>query len=88
MTYAEGREGHRGRSLLAAFAAGRPGNADEHRERLLSLGPFGAEALEVPVGRLSVGQRHRLALALALALARLLTRETDLLFLDEGALFS
>ncbi|MDT0343147.1 ribosomal protection-like ABC-F family protein [Streptomyces litchfieldiae] len=65
------------RSLLAAFAAGRAGCEEEHRERLLSLGLFHAEALDTRVGELSVGQRQRLALA------RLLTEETDLLLLDE-----
>lgn len=78
VTYARGQDDARQRrTLLAAFASGRPGTAEEHRERLLSLGLFREEALEVPVGRLSVGQRHRLALA------RLLTRGTDLLLLDE-----
>ena len=65
------------RSLLAAFAEGRPGYLDEHRQLLLSLGLFHADALDVPVGRLSVGQRQRLALA------GLLTRPSDLLLLDE-----
>ncbi|MGK5552011.1 ribosomal protection-like ABC-F family protein [Actinomadura kijaniata] len=64
-------------TALAAFAAGRPGHAEEHRARLLSFGLLPPEALEVPVGALSVGQLRRLALA------RLLTGEHDLLLLDE-----
>ncbi|MGW0431211.1 ribosomal protection-like ABC-F family protein [Micromonospora sp. NPDC003197] len=69
---------HRPRqSVLAAYAEGRPGDVEEHRDRLLALGLFHADTLRVPVGALSVGQRRRLALA------RLLVGETDLLLLDE-----
>jgi macrolide transport system ATP-binding/permease protein len=68
---------HPARSLLAAFGDGRPGQPEEHAEELLSLGLFRAADLRVPVGRLSAGQRRRLALA------RLLTGELDLLLLDE-----
>ncbi|MFD4693833.1 ribosomal protection-like ABC-F family protein [Streptomyces sp. NPDC058463] len=65
------------RSLLATFAAGRPGFADEHAEDLLALGLFRPEDLTVPVAALSIGQQRRLALA------RLVTRPADLLVLDE-----
>ncbi|MFC9974678.1 ribosomal protection-like ABC-F family protein [Spirillospora sp. NPDC127200] len=65
------------RTVLAAFAEGRPGHAEEHRARLLALGLFRPEALDTPVGALSVGQRRRLGLA------RLLTERYDLLLLDE-----
>ncbi|GAA0343300.1 ATP-binding cassette domain-containing protein [Actinoallomurus spadix] len=65
------------RSALAVFADSRPGHPDEHRERLLAYGLFRPEALDTPVGGLSVGQRRRLALA------RLLAAEHDLLLLDE-----
>ncbi|MDP9865953.1 MULTISPECIES: ribosomal protection-like ABC-F family protein [Streptosporangium] len=65
------------RSVLAAFAEGRPGCPEEHRARLLSMGLFRPEDLRTPAGALSVGQRRRLALA------RLLTTEADLLLLDE-----
>lgn len=65
------------RSLLATFAAGRPGFADEYAEDLLALGLFRAEDLTVSVAALSVGQQRRLALA------RLVTRPADLLVLDE-----
>ncbi|XVQ15525.1 ribosomal protection-like ABC-F family protein [Spirillospora sp. CA-255316] len=64
-------------TLLAAFARGRTGEAAEHTERLLSLGLFGPDQLTVPVGRLSTGQRQRLALA------RLLSEPSDVLLLDE-----
>ncbi|UNS97724.1 ATP-binding cassette domain-containing protein [Streptomyces tubbatahanensis] len=66
-----------GVSLLHAYAEGRPGPIEEHAERLLSLGLFAAERLEVPVARLSTGQRQRLALA------RLVTEPVDVLLLDE-----
>lgn len=65
------------RSLLATFAAGRPGFADEYAEDLLALGLFRPEDLTVPVAALSIGQQRRLALA------RLVTRPADLLVLDE-----
>ena len=64
-------------TLLAAFAAGLPGPVDEHAEALLALGLFRPADLAVPVGRLSVGQLRRLALA------RLLVHDADLLLLDE-----
>ncbi|MGW8984047.1 ribosomal protection-like ABC-F family protein [Streptomyces parvus] len=65
------------RTLLATFAAGRPGFPDEYADDLLSLGLFRPEDLDVPVASLSVGQQRRLALA------RLVTRPADLLVLDE-----
>ncbi|MEU7019244.1 ABC-F family ATP-binding cassette domain-containing protein [Streptomyces sp. NPDC046203] len=65
------------RSVLAVWAAGRPGPAEEHAEELLALGLLRAEDLAVPVAALSAGQRRRLELAL------LVTRPTDLLILDE-----
>ncbi|MFI9215879.1 ABC-F family ATP-binding cassette domain-containing protein [Streptomyces werraensis] len=63
--------------LLAAFAARRPGPAEEHRDTLLSLGLFREEDLTVPVAALSAGQQRRLQIA------RLVTRPADLLVLDE-----
>ncbi|MFE7140502.1 ribosomal protection-like ABC-F family protein [Streptomyces sp. NPDC057644] len=65
------------RTLLATFAAGRPGFPDEYADDLLALGLFRTEDLDVPVASLSVGQQRRLALA------RLVTRPADLLVLDE-----
>lgn len=73
----EPRPGRPGETLLAAFARGRPGEAAAHTERLLSLGLFDRDQLTVPVGRLSTGQRQRLALA------RLLSEPSDVLLLDE-----
>ncbi|MFJ3750353.1 ABC-F family ATP-binding cassette domain-containing protein [Streptomyces rubiginosohelvolus] len=64
-------------TLLAAYARGLPGEPDEHAERLLVLGLFDCARLSVPVGRLSTGQRRRLALA------RLVSRPADVLLLDE-----
>ncbi|MFC8625007.1 ABC-F family ATP-binding cassette domain-containing protein [Streptomyces anulatus] len=65
------------RTLLATFAAGRPGFPDEYADELLALGLFRPEDLDVAVASLSVGQQRRLALA------RLVTRPADLLVLDE-----
>ncbi|MEU8707811.1 ribosomal protection-like ABC-F family protein [Streptomyces sp. NPDC048565] len=65
------------RTLLATFAAGRPGFPDEYVDELLALGLFRPEDLSVPVAALSIGQQRRLALA------RLVTRPADLLILDE-----
>lgn len=65
------------RTLLEAFARGRPGDLEEDAELLLSLGLFARERLAVQVGRLSTGQRQRLALA------RLVTAPVDVLLLDE-----
>ncbi|NYI07824.1 ABC-F family ATP-binding cassette domain-containing protein [Allostreptomyces psammosilenae] len=65
------------RTLLAAFAEGLPGEPEEHRQTLLSLGLFRAEDLATPVGGLSAGQRRRLALA------RMVENRADLLLLDE-----
>ncbi|MFI1223415.1 MULTISPECIES: ABC-F family ATP-binding cassette domain-containing protein [unclassified Streptomyces] len=64
-------------TLLAAYARGLAGEADEHAERLLALGLFDRTRLLVPVARLSTGQRQRLALA------RLVDRPADVLLLDE-----
>ncbi|MFF0404139.1 ATP-binding cassette domain-containing protein [[Kitasatospora] papulosa] len=65
------------RTLLATFAAGRPGFPEEYEDELLALGLFRPDDLAVPVAALSVGQQRRLALA------RLVTRPADLLILDE-----
>ncbi|MGW6906784.1 hypothetical protein [Streptomyces sp. NPDC054940] len=51
------------RTLLAAFAADRVGQPDEHADTLLALGLFRAPDLAVPVRNLSVGQRRKLELA-------------------------
>ncbi|MFH9396689.1 ribosomal protection-like ABC-F family protein [Streptomyces sp. NPDC017556] len=64
-------------TLLAAYARGLTGEADEHAERLLALGLFDRTRLTVPVARLSTGQRQRLALA------RLVSMPADVLLLDE-----
>ncbi len=64
-------------TLLAAFAAGRPGAPPEHADQLLALGLFREDDLGVPVTALSAGQQRRLQLA------RLVTRPADLLVLDE-----
>ncbi|MGC9441112.1 TlrC/CarA/OleB/SrmB family ABC-F type ribosomal protection protein [Streptomyces sp. WG5] len=65
------------RTLLAAFAAGLPGVAEEHRGALLGFGLFRPSDLTTAVGDLSTGQLRRLALA------RLLRDPVDLLLLDE-----
>ncbi|WP_244376076.1 ABC-F family ATP-binding cassette domain-containing protein [Streptomyces ficellus] len=71
-------EARDGRTLLAAFAAGRPGPVDQYADGLLGLGLFRAADLTVRVRDLSVGQRRKLELA------RLVTAgPLDLLLLDE-----
>ncbi|GAA2094373.1 ABC-F family ATP-binding cassette domain-containing protein [Streptomyces albiaxialis] len=66
-----------GKPLLSAFAAGRPGEPEEHAGELLDLGLFREDDLGVPVAALSAGQRRKLDLA------RLVTRPAGLLVLDE-----
>ncbi|MFD7626701.1 ABC-F family ATP-binding cassette domain-containing protein [Streptomyces sp. NPDC059851] len=64
-------------TLLSAYAAGRPGPADDHADALLATGLFRPEDLLIPAAGLSAGQRRRIELA------RLVSRPTDLLVLDE-----
>jgi len=66
-----------GRTVLHAFAAGRPGDLDESAEALLATGLFRPEDLPRPIRELSQGQRSRLELA------RVVTSATDLLLVDE-----
>ncbi|WP_405775487.1 ribosomal protection-like ABC-F family protein [Streptomyces sp. NBC_00859] len=73
----EPRPANPGETVLAAFARGRAGEAADHAEQLLSLGLFDRDQFTVPVGRLSTGQRQRLALA------QLLGDPSDVLLLDE-----
>ena len=65
------------RTVLEAYAAGRPGSAEEYAERLRALGLFRPAELDALVGELSAGQLRRLELA------RLVSRPVDLLLLDE-----
>ncbi|MFI6514710.1 ribosomal protection-like ABC-F family protein [Spirillospora sp. NPDC050679] len=73
----DGLPGRAEQTVLAAFAAGRPGPPDDHADELLALGLFEHGDLLRRVGALSVGQRRRLELA------RLVSRPVDLLLLDE-----
>lgn len=66
-----------GRTVLHAFAAGRPGDLDEHAEALLATGLFRPDDLPRPVRELSQGQRSRVELA------RVVTTTTDVLLVDE-----
>ncbi|WP_159945520.1 MULTISPECIES: ribosomal protection-like ABC-F family protein [unclassified Nocardiopsis] len=66
-----------GRTVLGAYAAGRPGVPEEYRDELGSLGLFRLRDLDRPVEALSVGQRRRIELA------RLTSGVYDLLLLDE-----
>ena len=69
--------GRGARTVLQAFAAGRPGDPAEHAEELLGLGLFRPGDLGTPVGQLSAGQRRRIDLA------RMVCQPADLLLLDE-----
>ncbi|GAA4924703.1 macrolide transport system ATP-binding/permease protein [Stackebrandtia albiflava] len=65
------------RTVTEEFAAGLPGPADAHADRLRSLGLLAEADLDRPVAALSVGQRRRLELA------KLVSRPARLLVLDE-----
>ncbi|MBN6050604.1 TlrC/CarA/OleB/SrmB family ABC-F type ribosomal protection protein [Nonomuraea sp. RK-328] len=65
------------RTVLRAYADGRPGDLDEHADTLLGLGLFRPADLRLRVGELSYGQRRRIELA------RLVGAPVDLLLLDE-----
>jgi macrolide transport system ATP-binding/permease protein len=64
-------------TALEVFAAGRPGVPEEHQADLVGLGLLPPRDVHTPVGRLSVGQQRRLALA------RVLTASPHVLLLDE-----
>lgn len=66
-----------GRTVLQAYAAGRPGHAEGHRDEFASLGLFRLDELDQTVDSLSVGQRRRIEVA------RLTSGAHDLLLLDE-----
>jgi macrolide transport system ATP-binding/permease protein len=65
------------RTVLRAYAEGRPGSLDEHADTLLAMGLFRPADLRLKVGQLSYGQRRRIDLA------RLVSDPVDLLLLDE-----
>ncbi|TXS41113.1 ABC-F type ribosomal protection protein [Streptomyces sp. uw30] len=65
------------RTVLQAYAHGRPGSPDEHADALLALGLFRPSDLGLRLGELSYGQRRRIELA------RLVSEPVDLLLLDE-----
>ncbi|MFV2177104.1 ribosomal protection-like ABC-F family protein [Actinomadura sp. LOL_016] len=73
----DGPSGPADRTVLRAFAHGRPGDLDEHADALLALGLFRPSELGLRVGDLSHGQRRRIELA------RLVSEPVDLLLLDE-----
>ena len=66
-----------GRTVLQAYAAGRPGPAEEYRDELAALGLLQVGDLDQAVASLSVGQRRRIEVA------RLASGDHDLLLLDE-----
>ncbi|NDU77149.1 ATP-binding cassette domain-containing protein [Actinomadura sp. DSM 109109] len=73
----DGAAGAGHRTVLEAFAHGRPGSPDEHADELLALGLFRPPELGLRLGELSPGQRRRVELA------RLVSEPRDLLLLDE-----
>ncbi|QFG27163.1 ABC-F type ribosomal protection protein [Actinomadura sp. WMMB 499] len=73
----DGPAGPADRTVLRAYAHGRPGSLDEHADALLALGLFRPAELGRRVGELSHGQRRRIELA------RLVSEPVDLLLLDE-----
>ncbi|MEU0566787.1 ABC-F family ATP-binding cassette domain-containing protein [Nonomuraea sp. NPDC005983] len=73
----DGAAGSAGRTVLGAYAHGRPGTLDEHADALLALGLFQPSDLGLRLGELSYGQRRRIELA------RLVSEPVDLLLLDE-----
>ncbi|MBP2366904.1 macrolide transport system ATP-binding/permease protein [Pseudonocardia parietis] len=73
----DGPAGATGRTVLQAYAHGRPGSVDEHMDALLALGLFRSSELGLRLGELSYGQRRRIELA------RLVSEPVDLLLLDE-----
>ncbi|MFD0901211.1 ribosomal protection-like ABC-F family protein [Actinomadura sediminis] len=73
----DGPAGAADRTVLRAYAHGRPGTPDEHADALLALGLFRPSELGLRVGELSHGQRRRIELA------RLVGEPVDLLLLDE-----